>query len=172
MYTSIIEQLSKNTDVFEALVSGLSEEQHLWRPEPDKWCLLEIICHLYDEEREDFRARLQLSLFDPDGSHTPIDPSGWVRSRQYMQQDFDEMHTLFLEERKNSVKWLNALKDPDWESAFMHPSLGRMTAKMFLCNWLAHDYLHIRQILQLKYHYLQWYSKESLGYAGNWPGIG
>ena len=44
MYSSIIEQLSKNTDIFEALVSGLSEEQQIWRPEPDKWCLLEIIC--------------------------------------------------------------------------------------------------------------------------------
>lgn len=27
-------------------------------PAPEKWCLLEIVFHLYDEEREEFRARV------------------------------------------------------------------------------------------------------------------
>ncbi len=43
-----------------------------------------------------------------------------------------------------------------------------MTAKMFLSNWLAHDYLHIRQITKLKYDYLKQLTNEDLNYAGNW----
>jgi hypothetical protein len=43
-----------------------------------------------------------------------------------------------------------------------------MTARSFLTNWLAHDYLHLRQILRIKHHYLKTESGESLSYAGAW----
>jgi hypothetical protein len=46
--------------------------------------------------------------------------------------------------------------------------LGRLSAGTFLSNWLAHDYLHIRQIIRLKYQYLQRQTRESLDYAGAW----
>jgi hypothetical protein len=39
---------------------------------------------------------------------------------------------------------------------------------MIFANWLAHDYLHIRQILRLKYEYLKSISEEDLSYAGEW----
>jgi hypothetical protein len=39
---------------------------------------------------------------------------------------------------------------------------------MFLHNWLAHDYLHIRQIIRIKYDYLKKTSGEILLYAGEW----
>ena len=43
-----------------------------------------------------------------------------------------------------------------------------MSAKLFLTNWLAHDYLHIRQIIRYQYHYLKESTAIDLGYAGNW----
>ena len=44
----------------------------------------------------------------------------------------------------------------------------RCPLSCFSPNWLAHDYLHIRQIIRLKFAYLQQLSKEDLSYAGNW----
>ena len=35
-----------------------------WKQSENKWSMLEIICHLYDEEREDFRSRLAKILFE------------------------------------------------------------------------------------------------------------
>jgi hypothetical protein len=43
-----------------------------------------------------------------------------------------------------------------------------MSAEMFLANWLAHDFLHVRQIIATRFHYLSHTTGESLGYAGNW----
>ena len=37
---------------------------------------------------------------------------------------------------------------------------------MFLVNWVAHDYLHVRQILKNKYAWMQDVSGEKLDYAG------
>ena len=51
-------QLTSNAGRFEALVQGVSEAQARWKPDAETWSILEIVNPLYDEEREDFRARL------------------------------------------------------------------------------------------------------------------
>ena len=56
-----VERLSTNCEVFPGLVKGISLEQARWKPAPDKWSILEVINHLYDEEKEDFRQRSILS---------------------------------------------------------------------------------------------------------------
>ena len=168
-YKRIIHQLEHNLPIFRSLLEVLEEDEYLWRPAPEKWCLLEIVCHLHDEEREDFRARVRHVLRRPDKPMPPIDPVGWVKDRHYMEQDYDQMVQLFLSERKTSLLWLSNLQAPAWENAYQHPTRGSMSAGFFLSNWLAHDYLHFRQINRLRYAYLQQELTESdLDYAGNW----
>jgi hypothetical protein len=167
-YHTIITELSGNTTVFNGLLAGVPRQQYLWRPAPEKWCLLEIVCHLYDEEREDFRARTKHVLESPTQPLPPIDPAGWVLQRRYMEQDYDGKVQQLLHERQLSVEWLRSLHTPVWHNAYLHPKLGYMTAKMLLCNWLAHDHLHFRQITRIKYQYLQHISGETLSYAGEW----
>lgn len=48
------------------------------------------------------------------------------------------------------------------------PLLGDITAEMFLSSWLAHDYLHIKQITKLKYDYFKEVSGGKVAYAGEW----
>ena len=167
-YSRIIQKLSNNQEVYKALLLDLNEEEYLWKQKPSKWCLLEIVCHLYDEEREDFRARVGYILNDPSQELPPIDPTGWVHDRKYIQQDFQTMLNKFLLERRDSIKWLESLKAPQWHNSFEHDFFGEMSAKMFLANWLAHDQLHIKQILKLKFDYLKVYTHETLIYAGKW----
>jgi len=164
----IIAELARNRDVFHSLLAGASATEYTWKPAPDKWCLLEIICHLYDEEREDFRARTKSVLEDPERPLEPIDPVGWVETREYMAQDFGLVLDKWVDERSESIHWLRSLASPDWNKACEHPKLGKLSAGTFLSNWLAHDYLHIRQIVRLKYQYLQHLTGESLDYAGTW----
>ena len=66
----IIERLRANVDVFDALTRGVSEEQSRWKPATDQWSILEVVNHLADEEVEDFRHRLDLTLHRP-GEHWP-----------------------------------------------------------------------------------------------------
>jgi hypothetical protein len=167
-YSGIILELKRNVAIFSSLLTGLSKEEYTWKPAPEKWCLLEIICHLYDEEREDFRARLKQVLENPDLPLPPIDPVGWVSQRNYMQQNFEEKIRQFTEERKQSIAWLESLSSPEWKNAYVHPKFGPLSAELFLANWLEHDYLHFRQILGVKHFYLKEKSGESLDYAGNW----
>ncbi|MFD0864146.1 DinB family protein [Sungkyunkwania multivorans] len=163
----IIEQLANNREVFVGLLKNINQQRQLWRPSPEKWCLLEIVCHLYDEERDDFRFRTQWCLERPDETPPPFDPIVWVVERDYSEQDYNEMLLKFNAERDRSIDWLRGLKDAPWENGFTHPKLGRMTARTYLVNWLAHDYLHIRQILRYRFELLK-QQGEDLRYAGNW----
>jgi len=167
-YNAIIRQLDKNKEVFKNLLTNIAEEAIIWRPTPESWCLLEIACHLYDEEREDFRTRLRYTLESPGKAPPPFDPLVWVKERKYMEQDFDRVVAELLTERTHSIRWLQSLEYPAWDNAYIHPRLGPLTAHHYICNWLAHDYLHIRQILKNKFHYLQKESKNTLNYAGEW----
>lgn len=146
----------------------MTEKLYLWKPSPEKWCLLEIVCHLYDIEREDFRARTKHLMESTTAPLPSVDPQGWVETRSYIQQNYHDKLNDFLMEREQSIKWLQSLSNPKWENVYEHPKFGKMTAKMFLSNWLAHDYLHIRQITKLKYDYLKQLTNEDLNYAGNW----
>lgn len=166
--TLIISRLNDNAAIFKNLFSGLSDEEIRWKPHPEKWNLLEVVCHLYDEERDDFRARLKQVLAKPEEKFPSINPVAWVTERKYAEQNFGNKVSEFLDERKQSLEWLRSLENPNWKNAHTHHKFGEMSAGMFLANWLAHDYLHIRQILALRYHFLASKSGERMDYAGVW----
>ncbi|PHN04822.1 DinB family protein [Flavilitoribacter nigricans] len=164
----ITQRLEDNAAVFQALLEPVPEAQYRWKPTPEKWSLLEVICHLYDEEREDFRTRTRYVLEQPEVALPPIDPVGWVTQRNYGNQDYTQKIQAFLSERAQSVEWLRGLESPAWGNTNVHPQGGERSAFFFLSNWLAHDYLHIRQINRLKYEYFETHCNNSLAYAGNW----
>ena len=164
----IVSELAANGRTFHALLAGSPKELYRYTEHPGAWCVLEIVCHLYDEEREDFRARTEQVLRDPAIPLVPIDPTGWVQQRRYIDREFATGLEGFLNERERSVAWLRSLTNARWENVHRNPTLGPMTARSFLTNWLAHDYLHLRQILRIKHNYLQTESGESLSYAGTW----
>lgn len=167
-HNETIKNLLKNRGAFQDLLSGTEKEQYLWRPSPESWNLLEVVCHLYDEEREDFRARIRHTLKTPDLPLPEINPQEWVSERKYQDSDFEETLGKFLSERIQSIEWLSDLKAPSWTSAYLHPKIGPLSAELFLANWLAHDYIHLKQILRLKFEYLKAHSNLDLGYAGEW----
>lgn len=164
----VIDQLAQNKTVIPGLLHPVNEEAHHWKYDPEQWCLLEVICHLVDEEAIDFRTRVNTALNPTDQPFAPIDPEAWVVEKGYIRQDYQLKLAEWQTEREKSLVWLKSLKNPDWNSFFMHDKSGPMSAGKVLANWLAHDYLHIRQILRIKHAYLAQLSNEDLNYAGTW----
>ena len=166
---ALIQRLEGNQAVFAPLVDGVSDEQARWSPQPGKWSLLEVVCHLLDEEREDFRQRLELTLADPTTQWPPIDPPRWATDRRYLEQTFPSSLVGFLADREQSLNWLQSLDAPAWNKCYEHPLLGPIGAGDIMVSWVAHDFLHMRQIVGLQFG---WASKiaepYNPGYAGDW----
>ena len=166
-HIKIIENLRVNSEVFKHLFQTVSDEQARWKPGEDKWSMLEVINHLYDEEREDFRKRLELVLNNPEDPWPPIDPEGWVVQRNYNDRNLKQSLQNFFDEREKSLLWLDTLGRPDWQATHRHPQMGPMSAELILANWLAHDLFHIRQATDLHFAYLTKVVKPvSLDYSG------
>lgn len=167
--TEIADRLSANAVVFQHLLAGVDDTQARWKPTPEKWSLLEVVCHLADEERHDFRQRLDLMLHHPGTPWPPIHPSAWVEERGYNTRELEASVQDFLREREHSVAWLRALRG--FAPKIPYPATGpvRLTAGTLLHAWAAHDLLHIRQMTRLHHEYLgEFAGRAALDYAGNW----
>ena len=165
-------RLGRNAGAFGALVLGVSEEQARWKPEPAQWSVLEVVNHLADEEAEDFRRRLELTLFHPGEAWPGIDPQQWAVARAYNERDLPASLGRFLDERERSIEWLAGLpEDVDLGRSYQHPTAGTLRAGDLLASWVAHDLIHIRQLNRLHYRWLERMAAQAtpprrLDYAG------
>lgn len=167
--TRLVDRLRADARVFKGLLAGVPEAQVRWKPSPGEWSLLEVACHLADEERDDFRRRLDLTLHHPGHPWPPIDPERWARERRYNDRDPGEALADFLSERERSVSWLEGLESPDWSLTYSHPTAGPISAGDLLTSWVAHDLIHIRQMTRLHRRYLvEVLADRSPDYAGSW----
>jgi hypothetical protein len=164
-----VERLSRQAEAIFALVTGVDASQARWKPTTDDWSVLEVINHLYDEERDDFRTRFDLTLHQPTADWPPIDPPRWVIDRRYNERDFTESVQNFMTERKTSLTWLRSLDAADLHTEHRHPQFGSICAGDLLAAWVAHDCLHIRQLNELQFHFLAQFAQPfDVSYAGDW----
>lgn len=161
-------QMTANAERIRLFAQGISNEQARWKPDPDSWSILEVINHLYDEEREDFRVRLDIILHKPTEPWPPIDPQGWVTARKYNERDLGESLNNFLTERDNSLAWLRNLSAPNFEAVYTSP-FGSMSAGDMFAAMVSHDLLHLRQLVELHWAYTGMQLVPYQGYyAGDW----
>ncbi|MCB8925095.1 MAG: DinB family protein [Ardenticatenaceae bacterium] len=163
------EQLRQNGDLIRQLVADITEAQAKLKPSPGDWSILEVLNHLYDEEREDFRQRLDYILHRPGEPWPPTDPQGWVTSRQYNARDLSSSLQNFLDERQKSLAWLASLDHPNLDQTETHPVMGDFQAGDMLGSWVVHDILHLRQLIELKHFLLETLVRPyDTRYAGEW----
>jgi len=167
-FESLYQEMIASTEMIRALIAGIDQEAAGIKPGPESWSILEVICHLYDEEREDFREHLDFILNRQHQEWRSIDPQGWVTERRYNEQRFDEMKAKFFAERERSLEWLRAMHDRDWEMKVTTPFREISAAELF-SSWVAHDNLHIRQLVELRrFHIGRITAPYAIEYAGDW----
>ncbi len=167
-FNTLYQELVSSTEMIRACLSGVTPEQARVKPSAESWSILEVVCHLYDEEREDFREHLDFILYRQNEKWHVIDTLGWVTQRKYNEQDLAEMQGKFFAERERSLGWLRGLQNPDWEKSYTTPYRTIRAGEMLAC-WAAHDNLHIRQLVELRRLRLENITKPyNLEYAGDW----
>ncbi len=167
-FESLYRELENSTEMIRALLSGIAQGESQVKPARESWSMLEVICHLYDEEREDFREHVDFILHRQNEEWHQIDPQGWVTARNYNEQDFAGMQDKFFAERDESLRWLRGLSHSDWGTTYTS-KYGTTTAGEMLACWIAHDNLHIRQLVELRRHRIERLSQpHDLEYAGEW----
>jgi len=145
-FPKLIHSLDRFGRILPAIVADVDDADARWKPANGAWSILEIVCHLADEESDDFRLRVQLGLDDPTIPWPAIDPEGSAVTRKYNEQNLDETVARFIQERTVSVEWLKTVDTPNWKNTYVHPQLGDTIVGEVMTSWAAHDHLHLRQI--------------------------
>ena len=167
-YETLFQELSYSTEMIKALLVGISQEEAQVKPDAESWSILEVVCHLHDEEREDFREHLDFILYRQNEVWHEINPDAWVLEREYNQQNFAEMQEKFFAERNKSLEWLKGLSETDWEITYTSQYGSMKAGEMFSC-WVAHDNLHIRQLTELRRKWIERITQPyDIQYAGDW----
>ena len=167
---AIIARLERFPAALHVAVATASAADARFKPPSGNWSVLEVACHLADEEVEDFRTRLRFILGRTPGAWPAIDPDGWARDRRYNEQDPAAVLARFAAERGKSIDWLRALpSETDWGLVYQHPKFGPIRAGDLLASWAAHDALHLRQIAK---RFWELAARDAPGfstaYAGEW----
>ena len=167
-FTVNYQELTQSTEIIRSLLAGIGAEEAQMKPAKATWSILEVTCHLYDEEREDFREHLDFILHRQNEEWHPIAPQAWVKLRNYNEQDFGKMKAKFFRERTKSLVWLKGLKNADWNITYKS-KFGSMRAGDMFASSVAHDNLHIRQLVELRRWHIERNTKPyKIRYAGEW----
>ncbi len=138
------EELARLPKLLRILVESLDDATWRAHPAPGRWSPLEIVCHLRDEEADDFGARLKVIL-EGKSEFAPIDPEAWVVARRYGDDDPRRAIAAFEARRRENLELLGRVDASLLERA---GSSGRtrLTGLDVLAAWVAHDLLHLRQL--------------------------
>ena len=161
-------QLALNRDRVASLARGISEDLVRWKPNEESWSILEVICHLADEEEFDFPVRLQMILEKTEKTWPDFDPEGWVTEHKYAEADLYETLNRYMNLRNAALAWLDSVEELDWDTVYEAP-FGKISAGDMFVSWVTHDLLHLRQLVELQRFYLEEQAKPyRLDYAGTW----
>ena len=138
-------ELGRLLPVLDLLVGDLDDASWRARPAPREWAPLEIVCHLRDEEAEDFGTRVRVVVAGGP-AFGPIDPEGWVEARRYRDADPRQALEALRAGRAASLAFLAGLEPERLRAAVPHPRLGPLSGLDLLAAWVAHDRLHLRQL--------------------------
>ena len=138
-------ELARLPVVLEPLLAGLDEATARTRPAEGEWSPVEILCHLRDEESEDFGARLRVIL-DGTSEFTPIDPQRWAVERRYHDAKLPEVLEALRVRRQASLEMLASVSPKALEGSRPHKRLGTLSGGDILAAWVAHDRIHLTQL--------------------------
>jgi len=164
-----IARLSANAQALESFCREIPAQPALWKQAPEKWSIQQIVYHLAQTEAKDFRPRLEKTLRAPEENWNPLVAAEMRLEESGVENNLAEYLQNFLAERETSIIWLAAIENPNWKNSHRHNEQLTLAAGDLLASWLAHDYLHLKQIIRLQYDYVNSISKPfKTDYAGKW----
>jgi hypothetical protein len=137
-------ELARLPPILNTLLGDLDDATWRARPATDEWAPVEIVCHLRDEEVEDFGARVSVVLAGGT-AFSPIDPECWAVDRRYGEADPAGALAGFRRARRASLDRLCGASPAALARAVDHAA-GPLTGLDLLAAWVAHDRLHLAQL--------------------------
>jgi hypothetical protein len=139
-------ELARLPGIIDALLTEVDDETWRSRPVPNEWSPVEIVCHMRDEEREDFGARIRV-IAAKGTEFLRIDPEQWAKDRNYGAEDPRAAVMALKQARRDNTAFLALLEPERLLHVVDQPRLGKMSGLDLAVAWVTHDRLHLAQLM-------------------------
>jgi len=147
---SLLATLRANPAALATLTRYLPDEKWHCHPKLGEWCLVEIMCHLRDVERDINHPRLKIILGEENPFIAGVVSDNWVEERQYARQDGKTALAEFTRNRMETLEILSRLLS-EWSRPARHAIFGPTTLRELVKFVVEHDQAHIRQMLETSF---------------------
>jgi hypothetical protein len=138
------------------LVGDLDTEALRWRPVPDKWSILELLCHLRDMEQLVLQSRCK-QVLSGDNPYLPeVKQNEVAEAGNYQAQDPGEVLGTFQTLRDETVAMLQDLPVEGWQRGGIHFSSGPITIEEMVVRMSNHDASHLNQMKDIARLKMPW----------------
>ena len=124
----------------------------LYKPQPERWSIHEIILHLADSEANSY-VRCRRFIAEPGTPVFRIDAARWAGALGYFHQSTREALEIVRRLRKMTHQVLIALPESVWLNTVEHPRDGKISLE----HWINLQERHIpHHIEQMRENYDLW----------------
>jgi hypothetical protein len=140
----------------EDLVNDLDEATLRWRPIPDKWSMIELLCHLRDMEHMAYQDRYRRMLAEDNPLLPNVDQDRVATQGNYLQQNTRAVLGEFKQLRAETVRILQAAPPEDWSRSGVHEVAGPVTIEQLVNQQINHDLNHLVQMKDIARLKMPW----------------
>ena len=131
------------------LVVGLTPAQLRQAEAPGKWCILEVVAHLADQELVN-SYRLRAIVAEDEPLIQGYDQDRWAAQLRYRDTDPEELLGELEVLRKRNLRLYRQLSEAELDRAGIHSERGRESARRLRALTAAHDLVHRSQIERIR----------------------
>ena len=143
----LIATYERGIDDLRSVVTGMTKEQVLARPIPDKWSTVECVGHLADTEIF-FTDRIVRTIAMDRPLLMSADEKLYIERLDYQSFDLDEQLALFTALRRHAARILRAQPPEAWTRTAIHSQSGLVTLRQLVLQAVRHLRHHLPFIAQ------------------------
>ncbi|MCS7308964.1 MAG: DinB family protein [Armatimonadetes bacterium] len=146
VWEECLEALERTPRALQRLAELIPADRWEQRPSPDLYSPRELLYHLAEVE-ETFYQRYRLIAEQERPHLTVYDPHDALSEERFAQGSVQEGLSLFTEARNRSLEYLRHLSEEARDRTGMHPEFGEWSIFQQVQLCVAHDLLHLGDIL-------------------------
>jgi hypothetical protein len=135
------------SDVLEAAVKGMGEEEQRYRPAPQEWHIHQIVTHLARIQHDRFVYCIDLALREPGAKIEVFDAGAHMAAVYDSKASMARLLSHFRAANERIAGLLNAATPRAVKNAVQHPRLGALPALWWGLHAYGHTHEHISQII-------------------------
>jgi hypothetical protein len=133
-------------------VAGLTPDELMARPDPERWSVAEIVHHVADAELVG-ACRFRRALSEPGGVLAEYDPDRWATALGYGDRPVEELDAALdgVEAARGlTARLLDRAPESAWSETSRHGEWGELTLRQILELYADHVERHVVRIDQIR----------------------